>query len=116
MLDALPVFDDIQVSLPGMDYGLRPALRLVPPVEPGGNAGPEEASACPGQLSFGWEQLEVWDVEPEPLQPSLLPPPALWEEAARSAAATLRPPRREAPARPPRRPRRPASGQLALFS
>lgn len=115
MHDALPVFDGIQAALPGMDYGLRPALRLVPALEPPLAGCANGASPGRGQLSFGLEQLEVWDVEPEPLQPSLLPPPTLWEEAARFAAVPVRPPRREPPARPPRRGRRPASGQLALF-
>ncbi|HEU5001898.1 MAG TPA: hypothetical protein VFW71_03850 [Actinomycetota bacterium] len=110
MFDLLPVFDDVQAPFPGMDYGLRPALRLVPPP-----IDPEDLAPGPSQLRFGWEQLEVWDVEPEPLQPSLLPPPTLWEEAALLAAVTVRPPTREPQARPPRRGRRPVSGQLALF-
>lgn len=113
MNQALPLFEDLQ-TLPGMDFGLRPALWLVPaPVDA------EVPPTCPGQLRFGWEQLEVWDVEPEPRQPSLLPPPTLfeelWEAPVPPAEEAVRPRRREPQARPPRRVRRPAAGQLALF-
>ncbi|GAC1367810.1 MAG: hypothetical protein NVSMB32_12860 [Actinomycetota bacterium] len=66
----------------------------------------------PGQLSFGPNQMLVWDVDPEPEQPTLLSPPALWEmEPSEPGPRPARP-------RRPRRSRQTAnpSEQLTLFS
>jgi hypothetical protein len=130
---AWALFGPEQPAFSGLDWGIRPALRLVPPLAsdadavPGGaaadlppaGAGPagpprpeaspaEPCAAIPGQLSFGWTQLLVWDLEPEPSQPSLLTPPPPWEAPAPAA----RPAR---PSRPRSRGRAPAADQLTLF-
>jgi hypothetical protein len=128
---AWALFGPEQPAFAGLDWGIRPALRLVPPLAGGadplpgdaaahpagaGAAGPPRSeatpagpcAAIPGQLSFGWTQLLVWDLEPEPSQPSLLTPPPPWEAPALAAGPARR-------SRPRARGRAPAADQLTLF-
>jgi hypothetical protein len=77
---ALPLFGPQQHALPWSD----PDLWLVPPPASDPLAGTEPAPPAlpaPDQLCFGANQIPVWDIEPEPLQPSLLAEPPMWEAA-----------------------------------
>lgn len=101
---ALPLFGPQQHPLPWSD----PDLWLMPRLSPDPPAGADmvpPAPPGPDQLCLGANQIPVWDIEPEPLQPSLLADPPLWEAA---------PDRRRIPARsvPPTGP---LPGQLHFF-
>ena len=73
----LRLFGGEQGPLPGMDRG----LRILPPDEPDTHPPLAVVLPGPGQLSLGANQMLLWDADPEPRQPSLLPDPAPWELA-----------------------------------
>jgi len=73
----LRLFGGEQGPLPGMDRG----LRILPPEEPDADCPLAVVLPGPGQLCLGPNQMLLWDADPEPRQPSLLPDPALWELA-----------------------------------
>ena len=87
-----------------MDRG----LRILPPEKPDAHSPLGVVLPGPGQLCLGPNQMLLWDADPEPRQPSLLPDPAPWE---------LAPPRVPVPPARPRagEQRRGRPDQLRLF-
>jgi hypothetical protein len=122
------LFGPEQEALDGLESGIRPALRLLPALAGDAEDAPDStswggihAAAAPieGQLSLTWNQMLLSDLDPEPRQPSLLPVPQLWEEAAATDPAHLvrapgAPGRRTRTTRRPRQ-RRAPEDQLTLF-
>jgi hypothetical protein len=80
---SLLLFGDEQISFPGI-HRCATGSRA----EPGSESPPPGpgASHCPGQLCFGPSQLLLADVDPDPLQPSLLPDPPPWDLVERRTA------------------------------
>lgn len=68
------LFGDEQWSLPGIPRSASP-----PPPKPEPQPVAGTSPVCPGQLALGPGQMLLADADPEPLQPSLLPDPPLWD-------------------------------------
>ena len=105
---AAPLFGPEQSTLPWSD----PDLWLVP-LPPGFGPDPAHGAVAGGppgsdQLSLGANQIPVWEIEPEPCQPSLLadlPDPPWWEATLARPASLV----------PGALPPPPLPGQLRIF-
>lgn len=106
------LFGGDQFPLLEMDWAIGQAIaQLERSQEPADLWPPGPMPVAAGQLTLGANQMLVWDLEPEPAQPSLLPAPALWETDPAELVAR---PRRQRRARRPRS-SDDGSEQLGLF-